>query len=69
MNNGYITLPSAVIPVTREVDVLVIGGGASGIAAAIAAARGSHNYAGGAKGISRRHGHGCARPRLLPLYG
>uniref|UniRef100_UPI0012FC7F2A FAD-dependent oxidoreductase n=1 Tax=Paenibacillus camerounensis TaxID=1243663 RepID=UPI0012FC7F2A len=40
MNNGYITLPSAVIPVTREVDVLVIGGGASGIAAAIAAAQG-----------------------------
>lgn len=37
---GYITLPSASIPVSREVDVLVIGGGASGIAAAIAAAKG-----------------------------
>lgn len=35
---GHITLPSASIPVSREVDVLVIGGGASGIAAAIAAA-------------------------------
>ncbi|MBY0011780.1 FAD-dependent oxidoreductase [Paenibacillus typhae] len=40
MNYRHITLPSAVIPVTREVDVLVIGGGASGIAAAIAAAQG-----------------------------
>lgn len=38
--NGHITLPSVSIPVTREVDVLVIGGGASGIAAAIAAAKG-----------------------------
>jgi hypothetical protein len=37
---GHITLPSASIPVAREVDVLVIGGGASGIAAAIAAAKG-----------------------------
>ncbi|GIP18622.1 membrane protein [Paenibacillus montaniterrae] len=37
--NGHITLPSASIPVAHEVDVLVIGGGASGIAAAIAAAR------------------------------
>ncbi|MFM9282002.1 FAD-dependent oxidoreductase [Paenibacillus jiagnxiensis] len=40
MNYGHITLPSASIPVAREVDVLVIGGGASGIAAAIAAAKG-----------------------------
>jgi len=38
--NRHITLPSASIPVAREVDVLVIGGGASGIAAAIAAAQG-----------------------------
>ncbi|MGG4091356.1 FAD-dependent oxidoreductase [Paenibacillus lautus] len=37
---GHITLPSVSIPVAREVDVLVIGGGASGIAAAIAAAKG-----------------------------
>ncbi|WP_059053194.1 FAD-dependent oxidoreductase [Paenibacillus senegalimassiliensis] len=35
-----ITLPSANIPVAHKVDVLVIGGGASGIAAAIAAAEG-----------------------------
>ncbi|MGG2992511.1 FAD-dependent oxidoreductase [Paenibacillus macerans] len=40
MNYGHITLPSASIPVARNVDVLVIGGGASGIAAAIAAAKG-----------------------------
>ncbi|QQZ58661.1 FAD-dependent oxidoreductase [Paenibacillus sonchi] len=40
MHYGHITLPSASVPVTREVDVLVIGGGASGIAAAIAAAEG-----------------------------
>ncbi|MFB5676273.1 FAD-dependent oxidoreductase [Paenibacillus terreus] len=40
MNYGHITLPSISIPVAREVDVLVIGGGASGIAAAIAAAKG-----------------------------
>ena len=40
MNDRQITLPSVRIPVSREVDVLVIGGGASGIAAAIAAARG-----------------------------
>lgn len=38
--NGHLTLPSVSIPVAREVDVLVIGGGASGIAAAIAAAKG-----------------------------
>ncbi|THF77796.1 FAD-dependent oxidoreductase [Cohnella fermenti] len=36
----YTTLPAASVPVSREVDVLVIGGGASGIAAAIAAAQG-----------------------------
>lgn len=40
MNYDHITLPSADIPVSNEVDVLVIGGGASGIAAAIAAAQG-----------------------------
>lgn len=40
MNIKEITLPSANIPVAHEVDVLVIGGGASGIAAAIAAAEG-----------------------------
>ncbi|KOP68190.1 FAD-dependent oxidoreductase [Bacillus sp. FJAT-18019] len=38
--NGHMTLPSVNIPVADEVDVLVIGGGASGIAAAIAAAQG-----------------------------
>lgn len=38
--NRHMTLPSASIPITHEVDVLVIGGGASGIAAAIAAAKG-----------------------------
>lgn len=38
--NAHMTLPSATIPVAHEVDVLVIGGGASGIAAAIAAANG-----------------------------
>ncbi|GBF76413.1 FAD-dependent oxidoreductase [Paenibacillus sp. 598K] len=38
--NPYLTLPPASIPVADEVDVLVIGGGAAGIAAAIAAARG-----------------------------
>lgn len=38
--NEEITLPSAGIPVASEVDVLVIGGGAAGIAAAIAAAKG-----------------------------
>ncbi|WP_136605664.1 FAD-dependent oxidoreductase [Paenibacillus dokdonensis] len=40
MEYGHITLPSASIPVSREVDVLVIGGGASGVAAALAAAKG-----------------------------
>lgn len=40
MNYGHVTLPSASVPVSREVDVLVIGGGATGIAAAIAAAGG-----------------------------
>lgn len=40
MMNEHITLPSANIPIASEVDVLVIGGGASGIAAAIAAAKG-----------------------------
>ncbi|SET70416.1 FAD-dependent oxidoreductase [Paenibacillus sp. NFR01] len=40
MDYGHIDLPSASIPVSADVDVLVIGGGASGIAAAIAAANG-----------------------------
>ncbi|MFP4977426.1 FAD-dependent oxidoreductase [Paenibacillus sp. CN-4] len=40
MSYNQITLPAADIPVTREVDVLVVGGGASGIAAAISAAQG-----------------------------
>lgn len=34
-----ITLPAQSIPVTKQTDVVVVGGGASGIAAAIAAAR------------------------------
>lgn len=66
---GHITLPSASIPVSREVDVLVIGGGASGIAAAIAAAKGGENNAGGAARVPWRHGHGCARSGFLSLYG
>lgn len=40
MDYEQITLPSAKIPVSRKVDVLVIGGGAAGVAAAIAAAQG-----------------------------
>ncbi len=35
----YITLPESRIPVTSDVDVLVIGGGSAGLAAAVAAAR------------------------------
>jgi ribulose 1,5-bisphosphate synthetase/thiazole synthase len=38
MSYGQVTLPVESIPVSREVDVVVIGGGASGIAAAISAA-------------------------------
>jgi hypothetical protein len=38
MNRAEVTLPAAAIPVSREVDVVVVGGGASGIAAAISAA-------------------------------
>lgn len=40
MNNGHITVQQTEVPVSREVDVLVIGGGAAGIAAAISAAEG-----------------------------
>ncbi|WP_340022096.1 FAD-dependent oxidoreductase [Paenibacillus sp. FSL K6-1096] len=40
MNYGHITVPQAEVPVSCEVDVLVIGGGAAGIAAAISAAEG-----------------------------
>lgn len=40
MNYEHISMPSADIPVSGDVEVLVIGGGASGIAAAIAAADG-----------------------------
>lgn len=43
MNYGHITVPQAEVPVSREVDVLVIGGGAAGIAAAISAAEGGAN--------------------------
>ncbi|SDE19749.1 FAD dependent oxidoreductase [Paenibacillus sp. UNCCL117] len=39
MSNGQITLPEQKVPVSREVDVVVVGGGASGIAAAISAAK------------------------------
>jgi pyruvate/2-oxoglutarate dehydrogenase complex dihydrolipoamide dehydrogenase (E3) component len=37
-SSSYVTLPVKPIPVSREVDVVVIGGGASGIGAAISAA-------------------------------
>lgn len=40
MNYGHITVPQAEVPVSSEVDVLVIGGGAAGIAAAISSAEG-----------------------------
>ncbi|MDU4697528.1 MAG: FAD-dependent oxidoreductase [Paenibacillus sp.] len=40
MNEKHITLPVQTIPVSYDVDVLVVGGGASGIAAAISAAEG-----------------------------
>jgi hypothetical protein len=36
---GYITLPEQRVPVMAECDVLVVGGGAAGMSAAIAAAR------------------------------
>lgn len=38
MDNTYITLPAQSIRISNEVDVVVIGGGASGIASAISAA-------------------------------
>ncbi|VTR20028.1 FAD dependent oxidoreductase [Actinobacillus pleuropneumoniae] len=62
---GHITLPSASIPVAREVDVLVIGGGASGIAAAIAAAKGERKRCWWSSEGSSRHGYGCARSGFL----
>lgn len=40
MGDEYVVLPEAKIPVSHTVDVVVVGGGASGIAAAISAARG-----------------------------
>ncbi|MGG6310203.1 FAD-dependent oxidoreductase [Paenibacillus macerans] len=40
MKEKHITLPVQTIPVSYDVDVLVVGGGASGIAAAISAAEG-----------------------------
>lgn len=40
MSDEYAVLPEAKIPVSHTVDVIVVGGGASGIAAAISAARG-----------------------------
>nr|WP_110944996.1 FAD-dependent oxidoreductase [Paenibacillus phocaensis] len=43
MTEKKITLPVQTIPVSYEVDVLVVGGGASGIAAAISAAEGGAN--------------------------
>ncbi|MGP0586556.1 FAD-dependent oxidoreductase [Paenibacillus timonensis] len=43
MNEKQITLPIQTIPVSYDVDVLVVGGGASGIAAAISAAEGGAN--------------------------
>lgn len=39
MNRTVFTLPAEEIEVSREVDVLVAGGGPAGVAAAIAAAR------------------------------
>ncbi|MBW4841189.1 MAG: FAD-dependent oxidoreductase, partial [Paenibacillaceae bacterium] len=43
MNEKQITLPVQTISVSYDVDVLVVGGGASGIAAAISAAEGGAN--------------------------
>ncbi len=42
-NGGYVTVPAGRVPVSREVDVVVAGGGASGIAAAISAAANGAN--------------------------
>lgn len=39
MPGEYVTLPAAPIRISKDVDVVVIGGGASGIASAISAAR------------------------------
>ncbi|MCL6457726.1 MAG: FAD-dependent oxidoreductase [Gorillibacterium sp.] len=38
MNHGEVTLPAVTLPVSYDVDVVIVGGGASGIAAAISAA-------------------------------
>ncbi|WP_373230044.1 FAD-dependent oxidoreductase, partial [Cohnella sp.] len=43
MSYGQVTLPAEDIPVSREVDVVVVGGGAAGIAAAISAAANGAN--------------------------
>ena len=40
MNVNEVMLPETAVPVSREVDVVVVGGGASGIASAISAAKG-----------------------------
>lgn len=40
MSYGQVTLPEQNIPVSHDVDVVVVGGGAAGIAAAISAAKG-----------------------------
>ena len=37
MEKGYITEPKRNVPVVREVDVLVVGGGMAGSCAAVAA--------------------------------
>jgi glycine/D-amino acid oxidase-like deaminating enzyme len=43
MAPGYVSLPKRDVPVLREADVLVAGGGAAGVAAAIGAARSGAN--------------------------
>ena len=39
LSGRYVVLPEARVPVVAEPDVLVVGGGSAGLAAAVAAAR------------------------------
>jgi flavin-dependent dehydrogenase len=66
---GEMSIPAQSIPVSHEVDVVVVGGGPAGIAAAIsAAANGANTLLIEQRGFLGGDGNGSACSGILPIY-